>query len=262
MSSDRGLVSELKRRRVIRVAIAYVAVGLGVIYAADAIFENLPVPEWAATLIIVVVGLGFPIAVALAWAFDITPAGIERTAAGAGPAAEADATATAEADPAGPDHDPVADRSIAVLPFDNMSEDPEQEYLSDGIAEDLTTALSQFGWLFVVARNSAFTYKGQPVDVKTVGKELGVRYVVEGSVRRAGDRIRVNVQLIDARTDRNAWAEQFDREHAPTPNWGERRRRSAGWTLCSSSSPGIRYGPSRRTRCSSTRISSNGWSTA
>jgi adenylate cyclase len=108
---------------------------------------------------------------------------------------------------------PVPDKpSIAVLPFDNMSGDPEQEYFSDGISEDLTTALSHFDWLFVIARNSAFTYKGEAVDVKRVGRELGVRYVLGGSVRRAGDRVRINAQLVDAEADRHVWAERFDRQ--------------------------------------------------
>ena len=102
--------------------------------------------------------------------------------------------------------------SIAVLPLTNMSGDPEQEYFSDGISEDLTMALSRFGWLFVIARNSAFTYKGKAVDVREVGRDLGVRYVLEGSVRRAGDRVRVSVQLVDAVADGCVWAEQFDRK--------------------------------------------------
>ena len=102
--------------------------------------------------------------------------------------------------------------SIAVLPFTNMSGDADQEYFSDGITEDLTTALSQFDWLFVIARNSAFAYKGEAVDVKRVGRELGVRYVLEGSIRRSGDRVRVNAQLIDAGADRHVWAERFDRQ--------------------------------------------------
>lgn len=102
--------------------------------------------------------------------------------------------------------------SIAVLPFNNMSGDPDQEYFSDGISEDLTTALSHFDSLFVIARNSAFTYKGEAVDVKRVGRELGVRYVLEGSVRRAGNRVRINAQLIEAETDRHVWAERFDRQ--------------------------------------------------
>ncbi len=108
---------------------------------------------------------------------------------------------------------PLPDKpSIAVLPFDNMSGDDEQEYFSDGISEDLTTALSRFDWLFVIARNSAFTYKGEAVDVKRVGRELGVRYVLEGSVRRAGDRVRINAQLVDAEAGRHVWAERFDRQ--------------------------------------------------
>jgi TolB-like protein len=102
--------------------------------------------------------------------------------------------------------------SIVVLPFTNMSGDVEQEYFSDGITEDLTTALSRFDWLFVIARNSAFTYKGEAVDVKRVGRELGVRYVLEGSIRRSGERVRVNAQLIDAGADRHVWAERFDRQ--------------------------------------------------
>ena len=102
--------------------------------------------------------------------------------------------------------------SIAVLPLTNMSGDPEQEYFSDGISEDLTMALSRFGWLFVIARNSAFTYKGKAVDVRQVGRDLGVRYVLEGSVRRAGDRVRISVQLVDAVADGCVWAEQFDRK--------------------------------------------------
>jgi adenylate cyclase len=105
-----------------------------------------------------------------------------------------------------------ANPSIVVLPFSNMSGDPDQDYFSDGVSEDLTTALSRFDWLFVIARNSAFTYKDQSVDVKRIAQELGVRYVLEGSVRRAGDRVRVNAQLIDADVDRHVWAERFDRQ--------------------------------------------------
>jgi TolB-like protein/DNA-binding winged helix-turn-helix (wHTH) protein len=100
--------------------------------------------------------------------------------------------------------------SIAVLPFQNMSGDPEQEYFADGMVEDITTALSRIPWLFVIARNSSFTYKGQAVDVKQVGRELGVRYVLEGSVRKAGNRVRITGQLIDAVTDAHLWAERFD----------------------------------------------------
>ena len=100
--------------------------------------------------------------------------------------------------------------SIAVLPFANMSGDPEQEYFADGMVEEIITALSRIRWLFVIARNSSFTYKGQAVDVKQVGRELGVRYVLEGSVRKAGQRVRITGQLIDALTGTHLWADRFD----------------------------------------------------
>jgi adenylate cyclase len=101
--------------------------------------------------------------------------------------------------------------SIAVLPFQNMSGDPEQQYFADGMVEDIITALSRFKWLFVIARNSTFTYKGRSVDIRQVGRELGVRYVLEGSVRRAADRVRITAQLIDAETSAHIWADRYDR---------------------------------------------------
>ena len=100
--------------------------------------------------------------------------------------------------------------SIAVLPFANMSGDPEQEYFADGMVEEIITALSRIRWLFVIARNSSFTYKGQAIDVKQVGRELGVRYVLEGSVRKAGGRVRITAQLIDAQSGTHLWADRFD----------------------------------------------------
>ena len=104
--------------------------------------------------------------------------------------------------------------SIAVLPFDNLSGDPEQEYFSDGITEDIITALSRLRWFLVIARNSTFTYKGRSVDVKQVGRELGVRYVLEGSVRKAGNRVRITAQLVDTVSGAHHWAQKFDRELA------------------------------------------------
>jgi TolB-like protein/Tfp pilus assembly protein PilF len=108
---------------------------------------------------------------------------------------------------------PLPDRpAIAVLPFNNMSDDPEQEYFSDGISEDIITALSKLRWFFVIARNSSFTYKGKPVHMKQVADELGVRYVVDGSVRKSGDRVRITAQLNDVSTGSHVWAEHYDRE--------------------------------------------------
>ena len=100
--------------------------------------------------------------------------------------------------------------SIAVLAFQNLSSDPEQEYFADGMVDDIISGLSRIRWLFVIARNSSFAYKGKPVDVKQIGRELGVRYVLEGSVRRAGNRVRVNAQLVEAGSGAHLWAERYD----------------------------------------------------
>jgi TolB-like protein/class 3 adenylate cyclase len=125
------------------------------------------------------------------------------------PAAVVVATASSIAQPF------VAPRlSIVVLPFANLSNDPEQQYFADGITEDLTTDLSRIAHMFVISRNTAFTYRNKPVDAKQIGRELGVRYVLEGSVRRSGNKVRVNAQLIDAETDAHLWAERFDRDIA------------------------------------------------
>ena len=108
---------------------------------------------------------------------------------------------------------PLPDKpSIAVLPFDNLSSDVEQGYFSDGITEDIITALSRFSWFFVIARNSTFAYKGKSIDIRQVGRELGVRYVLEGSVRRAGNRIRITGQLVEAETGNHIWADKYDRD--------------------------------------------------
>ena len=110
---------------------------------------------------------------------------------------------------------PLPDRpAIAVLPFVNMSDDPEQEYFSDGISEDLITALSKLRWFFVIARNSSFAFKGKAVHIKQVGEELGVGYVIEGSVRKDGDRVRITAQLNDVATGSHVWAERYDRRLA------------------------------------------------
>jgi adenylate cyclase len=108
---------------------------------------------------------------------------------------------------------PLPDKpSIAVLPFQNMSGDPEQEYFADGIVDDIITALTRMRWLFIIARNSSFTYKGRAVDVKQVGRELGVRYVLEGGVQKSANRVRITAQLIDAITGAHIWAERYDRD--------------------------------------------------
>src|SRR5262249_39329880 len=106
--------------------------------------------------------------------------------------------------------------SVAVMPFENMSGDSEQEYFADGISEDIITALSKWRWLFVIARNTSFVYKGKTIDIKQVGRELGVRYVLEGSVRKAGNRVRITAQLIEAAAGTHLWGERYDRDLADT----------------------------------------------
>jgi adenylate cyclase len=124
-------------------------------------------------------------------------------------------TAAPAPDPPATVPSPSPDKpSIAVLPFQNMSGDPDQEYFTDGIVEDITTAIARLPWLLVIARNSSFAYKGQTVDVKQVARQLGVRYVLEGSVRKAGNRVRITGQLIDAATGHHLWADRYDRELA------------------------------------------------
>src|SRR6476660_5690276 len=134
------------------------------------------------------------------------PIRVHRIRLGEKPASSEPATSAAANSPLALPDKP----SIAVLPFQNMSGDPEQEYFADGMVEEIITALSRIRWLFVIARNSSFTYKGHAIDVKQVGRELGVRYVLEGSVRKAGGRVRITAQLIDATTGTHLWADRFD----------------------------------------------------
>ena len=123
---------------------------------------------------------------------------------------------------------PLPDKpSIAVLPFQNMSGDPEQEYFADGMVEEIITALSRIRWLFVIARNSSFTYKGRAVDVKQVGRELGVRYVLEGSVRKGGNRVRITGQLIDALTGAHLWADASTARSRTSSSFRTRWRRAS-----------------------------------
>ena len=112
--------------------------------------------------------------------------------------------------------------SIAVLPFQNMSGDPEQDYFADGMVEDIITGLSRIKWLFVIARNSSFVYKGKAVDVRQVGRELGVRYVLEGGVRKSGNRLRVTAQLVDAETGAHLWANRYDGDTEDVFNFQDR----------------------------------------
>jgi len=194
----RAFLAELRRRKVYRVAVVYAAVAFVIWQAAEIAVPGLNLPNWVLTLVIVLTVLGFPIAVVLAWAFDITPAGIERT--------QVDGTAVAVERP------PPPRLSVAVLPFENLSADPENEYFSDGISEELLNTLARVPGLRVAARTSSFAFKGKATSIGDIGGTLNVAHVVEGSVRRVGDRVRITAQLIDVADGYHLWSESFDRE--------------------------------------------------
>jgi adenylate cyclase len=222
------LFAELRRRRVFRVALVYAIAGWLVIQVAATVLPSLHLPGWTVTLVIVLVVLGFPIAFAMAWMFDAGPRGIERT----GPLQETPAVVSASVaalapiakpepeTPIAAKPDPTAQRTtprddrrtIAVLPFVNMSGDAENEYFSDGIAEEILNLLTQLPQLKVASRTSSFAYKGKDAPIPVVARDLGVTTLLEGSVRRAGDRVRITAQLIDTGSDSHLWSETYDRE--------------------------------------------------
>jgi len=218
-SSISTLWSELKRRRVVRVVVLYAIAGWFVIEVASTVLPNLNLPDWAATLVTVLVVLGFFIAVMLAWAFDIGPGGVHRDP---GPAQNIISEQPGTDTHPGPSRettitrDPPAEtdnrKSIAVLPFVNMSGDVENEYFSDGISEEILNLLVKLPELRVSSRTSSFIFKGKEVSIPNVAKELRVDSVLEGSIRRAGDRVRITAQLIDAASDSHLWSETYDRE--------------------------------------------------
>jgi len=221
--------AELKRRRVGKVAVAYGAVAWGVTEGASVVLPALFVPEWAMTAIVIFLLVGFPIAMVLAWVFDVSPDGIQRTEPmqDAAPqmqfklrAAYGIVVLVAMAGlgyllyerGVGRAHAGEPHGSIAVLPFTNLSGDPGKDYFSDGMSEELLNLLARVPGLQVAARTSAFAYKGRNVDVRQVGKELNVETVLEGSVRQAGQKVRITAQLIDTETGFHLWSETYDRE--------------------------------------------------
>lgn len=214
----RTFFHQLRRRKVFRVGITYLVVGFAIIEGAGLLLPTLRLPSWTYDLVVVLVLLGFPLAIGLAWAFDITPEGVVRTPPGtaAGEAAgdpagsgdgASDGAGRSEPEPLALPQGPV----IAVLPFTNMSGDPGDEFFTDGITEDIITGLTRFTHLFVIARNTTFRYRGRSIDVREVGRELGARYVLEGGIRKTSDQLRVSVQLLETRTGTHLWAETYDR---------------------------------------------------
>ncbi len=204
----RGFIAELKRRHVLRVAIGYLAIGWVLIQVAATIAPQLRLPEWAPTLVTVLVGLGFPVALVLAWFFDITPQGIRRDATDA--MGENRTTSASTASPAAAPSPPAA--SIAVLPFADMSQGKDQEYFSDGLSEELINLLAKVPGLHVAGRTSSFSFKGKDAIITDVGRALNVATVLEGSVRKHGDHLRVTAQLINVADDFHLWSETWDRQ--------------------------------------------------
>ena len=230
----RSFQRELGRRRVYRAGVVYTAAAVALLQAADVIIDGLFLPSWVLTFLIIVALLGLPVALGLAWAFQLTPPGLRREE----PAPEG----SSDAQPPTVLVVPVRARtvvsgamlvlfgaigfaayvslgaapageapSVAVLPFADLGGDPDDEYLRDGLTEDVLTQLAKASELRVISRTSVMQYKDSSKGIRAIGAELGVTHVLEGSVRRTGDRLRISAQLIDARTDQHVWAETYDR---------------------------------------------------
>jgi TolB-like protein len=195
---------ELKRRKVYRVAIAYAVASWLLIQIATQVFPFFEIPNWAVRLVVIVLVLGFPIALILSWIFDLTPQGIRRTD-------DSDRSlAPLQIAPGAPRN--IPEKSIAVLPFENLSDDKENDYFAAGVHDDVLSNLAKVADLKVISRTSVQQFKSGARNLREIGLALGVAHILEGTARRAGNRIRVNAQLIDARSDAHLWGETFDRE--------------------------------------------------
>jgi TolB-like protein len=244
MSDKPSIFAELKRRNVYKVAVAYAVVGWLLVQVATQVFPFFEIPNWAVRLIVLLIVIGFPISLVIAWAFELTPQGIKRTedvdallGTSVGVAAQTRTkphawiyvvivgallsvglffigryTAGTRSSLVGASELPA--KSIAVLPFDNATSNADTEYLSDGIAEALINSLTELQQLKVIARSTAFRYKGRQIDPQGVGRELNVRTVLMGVVRQAGDRLNVQVDLVDATTGSQLWGQEYERKLA------------------------------------------------
>ncbi len=236
--NPRNFFAELRRRNVYKVAVAYAIVAWLLIQLASILFPTFEAPPWVMKVFIAAVALGFPLAVILAWAFELTPEGIQRTSGSAETASPAKrvrrglfwslvAVGAAAAlllgfyflrQPTAPvftkPMQPPGKRAVAVLPFENLSEDKANAYFADGMQDEIITRLAKIGDLKVISRTSTLPYRTRPEKISEIGRQLGVGHVVEASVQRIGDRVRINVQLIEAATDEHLWAELYDRSVA------------------------------------------------
>ena len=192
---------ELKRRKVVRVAIAYVVGSWLLMQVADATFEPLSLPQWSTTLVLWLLALGFPVALILAWALEVTPEGIRRTQKRRKPAGKKTNGSGDQSKP-----------SIAVLPFVDMSPEKDQDHFCEGMAEEIINSLARIRGVHVASRTATFQFKDTTMDIDTIGERLNVNTVLEGSVRKAGNQLRVTAQLINVDDGYHIWSEGFDRE--------------------------------------------------
>src|SRR5438552_11228818 len=227
-----NFLAELKRRNVYKVAISYAVVGWLLIQIATQVFPFFEIPNWAIRLAVLAIVLGFPIALVIAWAFELTPEGLRRTedvSLAVAPPRPRDRAwifvvivagalsvglfflgrITAPSKQRGVNE--VSSKSIAVLPFENRSEDPDNAYFADGIQDEILTRLSKIADLKVISRTSTQHYKSAPENLREIASQLGVAHILEGSVQKSGDAVRVNVQLIKAGNDSHLWADTYDR---------------------------------------------------
>ena len=235
MKTD-NFFAELKRRNVYKVAVAYAVVGWLLVQVATQVFPFFEIPNWTVRLVVLAIVIGFPVALVVAWAFELTPQGLKRTedvdlvaqgqrkshawiyvvivgaAFSIGLIFIGRYTASRTAEDGRPSGPSLPEKSIAVLPFENLSDDKGAAYFADGIQDEILTKLASIADLKVISRTSTAKYKSKPEDLKTVSQQLGVATVLEGSVQKAADKVRVNVQLIDARADSHLWAKSYDRD--------------------------------------------------
>src|SRR5205807_117602 len=236
----RNFFAELRRRNVYKVAVAYAVVGWVIAQIATQIFPFLEIPNWIVRLVIILIAIGFPIALVIAWAFEATPEGIKRTeVADAMPGSAATGRKkhawiyvvviaatisvtlfflgryTAGNKSVASASNELPAKSIAVLPFDNLSRDPDNAFFAEGVQDEILTDLAKVADLKVISRTSVMQYKDAAArNLREIGQQLGVAHLLEGSVQRAAGKVRVNAQLIDARNDAHVWAQTYDRDLA------------------------------------------------
>ena len=227
--NPRNFFSEVKRRNVYKVAIAYAVVAWLLMQAASQIFPFFEIPNWAVRLVVLLLIMGFPVALILAWAFELTPEGLKRTEVADELPRKSErnrawiyvviiAGAVAASlfffgrYPSSKQGAEMSEKSIAVLPFENRSEDKANAYFAEGVQDEILTRLSRIADLKVTSRTSTQHYKSAPKNLAEIAKQLGVAHILEGSVQKSGDAVRVNVQLIKAANDSQVWAETFDRK--------------------------------------------------